>query len=82
MSSSENSGVIQSVSSGVNSKVEKITKTFKGNLILDGKSSPLMLSGEVFVDGDVVIRGKYKGTGTIYAQNIFIVDDLIAVSSP
>ena len=62
-----------------------ISRVYKGNLVLDGSgaNAPIeLLGGEVFVDGDLIIKGRYKGRGTIYAQNIFIVDDLTATSSP
>lgn len=54
-----------------------------GNLVLDGSQSgqPIEISGEVLIDGDLIIKGVYKGIGTIYARNIYIVDDLTANSS-
>jgi hypothetical protein len=60
-----------------------VTRTHQGNLVLGGTDeSPIVLNGEVFIDGDVVIKGSYRGVGTIYAQNIYIVDDIKALKSP
>lgn len=60
-----------------------ISRTYTGNLYLDGTnpSQPIQLNGEVYIDGDLIIKGKYKGRGTIYAKNVFIVDDLVATKS-
>lgn len=56
---------------------------YDGNLILDGsKGKPINIRGEVFIDGDLIIKGKYKGVGSIYAKNIYIVNDLTATKSP
>ena len=43
-----------------------------GNLVLDGSQSgqPIEINGEVLIDGDLIIKGVYKGIGTIYAKNI------------
>ena len=61
-----------------------INRVYTGNLVLDGSdpTKPIQLSGEVFITGDLVIKGKYQGVGTIYANNIFIVNDLVAMNSP
>lgn len=59
-----------------------VNKASSGNQKLIGTdANPLILNGEVFIDGDIVIGGKYKGVGTIYAQNVFIASDLVAVNS-
>ncbi len=56
-----------------------IDKVYTGNLFIDGKmKGSLKIQGEVFIDGDLIIRGTYEGRGTIYARNIYIVDDLRA----
>jgi hypothetical protein len=60
-----------------------VSRIYQGNLVLSGSdASPLVLNGEVFIDGDVVIKGSYRGVGTIYARNIYIVDDIKAMKSP
>jgi hypothetical protein len=60
----------------------EISKTHKGNLFLDGTATPFELAGEVFIDGDLVIKGSYKGVGTIYARNIYVIGDVKAIHSP
>ncbi|WP_297854644.1 hypothetical protein [Meiothermus sp.] len=47
------------------------------NVILDGSVTPISLSGTVFINGDVVIRGRVRGNGTILARgNVYILGDL------
>lgn len=47
------------------------------NVILDGSVTPISLSGTVFINGDVVIRGRVRGTGTILARgNVYVMGDL------
>jgi hypothetical protein len=49
----------------------------RSNVILDGLVTPITLSGTVFVDGDVVIRGRVRGNGTILARgNVYVKGDL------
>ena len=61
-----------------------VDKIHRGNLVLDGTAAgkPIQISGEVLIDGDLIIKGFYKGIGTIYAKNIYIVNDLKATNSP
>jgi hypothetical protein len=61
-----------------------VIRSHEGNLILDGSKSgdPIVVNGEVLIKGDVIIKGTYRGIGTIYANNIYIVDDLVAMKSP
>lgn len=52
-------------------------------LVLDGSSSPITIQGSVAVKGDLIIRGKVGGQGTIYAgRNVHIVGDLSYVNPP
>jgi hypothetical protein len=53
-----------------------------GHLTIVDDGGPIEIDGEIFVDGDVIIGGKYRGVGTIYARNIFVVRDLQATVSP
>lgn len=47
------------------------------NVILDGSVVPISLSGTVFINGDVVIRGRVRGNGTILARNnLYVMGDL------
>ncbi|MCX7783224.1 MAG: hypothetical protein N2318_06215 [Meiothermus sp.] len=49
----------------------------RSNVILDGSVTPITLSGTVFIDGDVVIRGRVRGNGTILARgNVYVMGDL------
>lgn len=73
------SGTIVTKVGGKNLHIQKV---FSGNLLLDGNTEPFLVHGEVFVDGDLIIRGRYEGRGTIYARNIFVVGELKAVDSP
>ena len=61
-----------------------IIRNYEGNLVLDGSKPgmPIQLNGEVFINGDLIIKGTYTGVGTIYAKNVYVVDDLIAAKSP
>lgn len=58
-----------------------VQDSHSGDLTLVDSGAAIELNGEVFVDGDLIIGGNYRGVGTIYARNIFIVKDLKAVSS-
>ncbi|MFN8510588.1 MAG: hypothetical protein U0Z75_08585 [Deinococcaceae bacterium] len=48
-----------------------------GSVVLDGTKKTLNISGNVFVNGDVVIFGKTSGQGKIFARgNIYVLGDL------
>jgi len=66
----------------INFSGKSITDKHKGDLSILDDTSPIEISGEIYVDGTVVIGGKYRGIGTIYAKNIFVVRDLQAQNSP
>lgn len=52
-------------------------------LVLNGLSAPITIQGAVVVKGDLIIRGKVSGQGTIYAgRNVHIVGDLSYVNPP
>lgn len=60
-----------------------IERNYSGNVFISGdKNNPIQISGEVFIEGSIILKGYFEGRGTIYAHNIFIVDDLIAKDSP
>jgi hypothetical protein len=73
---------IQSVASGSTwaskQSSKSISKTFDGNLVLEGTDSdPIVLDGDVYVSGDVVIKGVVTGRGAIYAgRNMYIAGNL------
>lgn len=55
-----------------------------GNLTLIGTAGhPILLDKEVFITGDVVIKGQVSGRGAIYAgRNIYIAGDLVYGNPP
>ncbi len=54
-----------------------------GCLVLDGSVSPIAIQGAVAVRRDLIIRGKVKGQGTMYAgRNVHIVGGLTYVNPP
>ena len=57
---------------------------YNGNIVLIGTdSNPIELAGEVLINGDLVIKGRYKGMANIYVTgNIYIPSDLVASESP
>lgn len=47
------------------------------HLLLDGSVIPIELSGTVFINGDVVLRGFLRGNGTLLARgNLYVMGDL------
>jgi hypothetical protein len=59
-----------------------VDRSFKGHLVLTGTAeNPIKVSGEVLIEGDLVLSGHYTGLGTIYANNIFVPNDLVAKNS-
>jgi hypothetical protein len=75
-------GKLTSFASTNGARDNVISKIHSGSLFIDGSQKPFEISGEVFVEGDLVLRGSYKGQGTIYAKNIYIIGDLKALKSP
>ncbi len=52
-------------------------------LVLDGTAAPIVIQGAVVVKGDLIIRGRVSGQGTIYAgRNVHIVGGLTYVNAP
>jgi hypothetical protein len=59
-----------------------IDRFMRGNLTIIGTpENPIKISGEVLIEGDLVIAGNYTGLGTIYANNVFVANDLKAKNS-
>jgi len=56
----------------------------KGSLILIGTyGNPIDITGPVYVDGDVIIKGYVTGQGAIYAKrNVHIIGDIIYKNPP
>ncbi|MEY4065719.1 MAG: hypothetical protein RIR26_1927 [Pseudomonadota bacterium] len=59
-----------------------IENQHSGHLTLVASQQPIEVSGEVFIDGDLIIGGPYTGLGTVYARNIFIAKDLKGTHVP
>ncbi len=57
---------------------------FDSNKILVGTNeAPIDVTGDVYIEGDLIIKGKYKGAGTIYVNgNVYIPANLTALQSP
>lgn len=62
-----------------------------GNLVLNGRDSPVRICGRIFVRGDIVILGKYKSknalgepcAATLMAgRNIYVADNVTASDRP
>jgi hypothetical protein len=66
------------------STISGVNKTYNGNLVLVGTASnPIDLSGDIFVEGDVVIKGVVKGIGGIYSgRNIYFAGDVTVQNPP
>jgi hypothetical protein len=61
-----------------------IQGTYEGNLVIRGtESNPIVISGNVFVAGDLLIEGVVKGRGAIYAgRNTYVTGDLRYLDPP
>jgi hypothetical protein len=66
------------VSRGATTLISKVFgETGVQNILLDGSSTPLNISGMVVVKGDCIIRGSISGQGTLYVGgNLYIASDL------
>jgi hypothetical protein len=58
---------------------EGVNGIYEGNLVLEGtESDPIILNGDIYASGDVVIKGVVKGRGAIYAgRNVYIAGNLV-----
>ncbi|MDD9951531.1 MAG: hypothetical protein OXT67_08210, partial [Zetaproteobacteria bacterium] len=60
-----------------------IQRQYEGNIYISGtKENPIQINGEIFINGSLILSGYFEGKGTIYAHNVFIPDDVIALDSP
>jgi hypothetical protein len=58
----------------------RYSRIYPGNLVLTGTvDKPIILNGEFFVEGDLIIKGVYKGIGSLYAHNVFVPDNLNSI---
>ncbi len=59
-------------------KLGSVNKTYDGNLVLIGTNdNPIRLDRDIFVTGDVVLKGVITGRGAIYAgRNMYLAGNL------
>ena len=60
------------------------SSSVRGNIVLHGTpDNPIVLEGNVFIDGDVIISGYVTGRGCIYSsRNTYIAGDLYTMNPP
>ncbi len=65
-------------------QVGGINRTYNGNLVLIGTpDNPIVLDKDIYVSGDVVIKGVVKGRGAIYAgRNLYIAGNVTYQNPP
>lgn len=64
-------------------KTLSIKGTYDGNVIIDGRTRAINISGRVFVKGDVIIMGQVSGQGAIYSgRNIYVAGNLTYQNPP
>ncbi len=68
----------------VSGAVSGISRTHNGNLVLIGTpSNPIVLDKDIYVSGDVVIKGVVRGRGAIYAgRNLYIAGNVTYQNPP
>jgi hypothetical protein len=61
-----------------------VSKTSAGNVVLIGTpSNPILLDKDVYIDGDVIIKGVVRGRGAIYAgRNLYVAGDITYQNPP
>lgn len=65
-------------------QVSNISRTHNGNLVLIGTpSNPIVLDKDIYVSGDVVIKGVVRGRGAIYTgRNLYIAGNVTYQNPP
>jgi hypothetical protein len=68
----------------VSGVVSGISRTHNGNLVLIGTpSNPIVIDKDIYVSGDVVIKGVVRGRGAIYAgRNLYIAGNVTYQNPP
>jgi Tfp pilus assembly protein PilX len=71
-------GVPTGGSYGSPTPVSSVNGVYNGNLVLVGtEANPIVLDSDIYVTGDVVIKGVVKGRGAIYSsRNVYIAGNL------
>jgi hypothetical protein len=64
--------------------LSELEGSYEGNLVLVGtEANPIRIDGNLFVSGDVVLKGAVTGRGAIYSgRNVYIAGDLGYVNPP
>lgn len=83
-------GTIMTVSSGstaisaISDNASSLTGVINGNMILIGTAAdPIVLDKDIYVSGDVIIKGVVKGRGAIYAgRNMYVGGNVLAQNPP
>lgn len=66
------------------STLSAVGGVYNGNLVLVGTAdNPIVLNGDIYATGDVMIKGYVTGRGAIYSgRNTYVTGDLIAKNKP
>lgn len=61
---------------------EEETHTLADNprklVVIDAEAEPLEITGTIFINGDVILRGRVRGNGTLLVRgNIYVMGDLV-----
>lgn len=68
----------------LSSNVTTVNGVYDGNLVLIGTAAnPIVLDRDIYVSGDVVIKGVVKGRGAIYAgRNMYVAGNVTSSNPP
>lgn len=79
-----NPGRVLNSTTLTSAQVGGISRTHNGNLVLIGTpSNPIVLDKDIYVSGDVVIKGVVRGRGAIYAgRNLYIAGNVTYQNPP
>lgn len=83
-------GTIMTVSSGATAitslldNASSLTGVVNGNVVLIGTAAdPIVLDKDIYVSGDVIIKGVVKGRGAIYAgRNMYVAGNVLIQNPP
>ncbi len=79
-----NPGQVLNATTLTSAQVGNISRTHNGNLVLIGTpSNPIVLDKDIYVSGDVVIKGVVRGRGAIYTgRNLYIAGNVTYQNPP
>ena len=66
------------------SNLAQVENVYDGSLILIGtESNPIVLEGNIYVTGDVILKGVVQGQGAIYAgRNLYLAGNVVVSNPP